>query len=413
MTKTTTFIFLLLFTYSSVHAQWTNLNFQVENQQATYSFSKLSVSDNGKNIAAWGTKLVITPYSFTNFFAISSNYGATWKEIAAQKNSPDNLFWADDVLYCQDSLSLKKSTDFGATFNVQKANLFTFGIANPIFKVSSNNWLMIKGIGASSTQEQSTDQGVTWLPKGNITAAAIPIPFSTLVAKNGNYVSTSSGETVYSTDLGMSWQRGTYPPSTFLPGSALNTLSKADNGDLAYSVPIFDLLYKSTDNGVSWTKVEGNRPTSSRCMFMGSKLIAIANDGSTHVSEDGGTVFTKLSDPTILNNGNLCSSSKNLFTTSGNKIYRYGASSTGLREKTNKTLPLIIYPNPATTSLHFSLDNDKITAFKITNIYGQLLIYKTINKDDVTIDIETLETGTYFIHVETEKGNSTQKFIKQ
>lgn len=212
----------------------------------------------------------------------------------------------------------------------------------------------------------------------------------------------------------MSWKRSTFPPSTYLPFSTTNTVSMADNGDLAFSVPIFDLLFKSTDNGVTWTKVEGNRPASARCMYTGNKLIAIANDGSTHVSEDGGALFTKSSDPTIVSSGLLCSSSKNLFTTRDKKIYRYGASSTGLREKTNNTLPLIIYPNPATTSLHLSLDNDKITAFKITNIYGQLLIDKTTNEEeDVTIDIETFKTGTYFIQIKTDQGTSTRKFIKQ
>ncbi len=411
MKKSFTLLTLLLSLYSSIYAQWTDLNFQVENPQASYTFYKLSVSDNGKNIAAWGTKLVIIPFSNTNFWAISSNYGATWKEVVAQKNSPDNLFWVDDVLYCQDSLSLKKSTDFGATFTVQKANLFSFGVAKPIFKVSNNNWLIIQGIGATSTQEQSTDQGITWSPKGTITAAAIPIPFSTLVAKNGNYVSTSSGETVYSTDLGMSWQRGTYPPSTFLPGSALNTLSKADNGDLAYSVPIFDLLYKSTDNGVTWTKVEGNRPTSARCMYLGNKLIAIANDGSTHVSEDGGAVFTKSSDPTIVSNGSLCSSSKNLFTTRDKKIYRYGTAPTGVNEQRNNTLSLKIFPNPVSSMIQFNFAQSVLVQnVVILNMNGQKVKEVT---EASAIDVSELPNGLYFVQVTTNQGTSTQKFIKQ
>lgn len=85
MKKSFTLITMLLLTCSSIYAQWKELNFQVANSQATYSFAKLSVSENGKNIAAWGNKLIITPYSLTYFFAISSNYGATWNEIAAQK----------------------------------------------------------------------------------------------------------------------------------------------------------------------------------------------------------------------------------------------------------------------------------------------------------------------------------------
>ncbi|SHJ27367.1 conserved repeat domain-containing protein/Por secretion system C-terminal sorting domain-containing protein [Flavobacterium haoranii] len=72
----------------------------------------------------------------------------------------------------------------------------------------------------------------------------------------------------------------------------------------------------------------------------------------------------------------------------------------------------VLYPNPANEIINISTKNQtEINSVEIYNLVGQIVlaIPNTTNK----IDVSNLETGTYFIKVNTEKGSTTTKFVKE
>lgn len=69
---------------------------------------------------------------------------------------------------------------------------------------------------------------------------------------------------------------------------------------------------------------------------------------------------------------------------------------------------LLIYPNPLNNLLNIE-SNDKIRSVEVSNNLGQSIL-KAGEANQV--DVSNLSAGIYFIKVNSEKGKSTQKFIK-
>lgn len=73
-----------------------------------------------------------------------------------------------------------------------------------------------------------------------------------------------------------------------------------------------------------------------------------------------------------------------------------------------------IYPNPAVGMLNIdSKQNITITSVSIYNALGQLVLIVPNAKGINTVDVSRLQTGSYFIKVDSDKGASNVKFIKK
>ncbi len=68
---------------------------------------------------------------------------------------------------------------------------------------------------------------------------------------------------------------------------------------------------------------------------------------------------------------------------------------------------IAVYPNPATTSLHVQ-SNGVVNNITLINTVGQVVYSSTLNN---AIDISNLESGVYFIKVDTDNGTTTQKVL--
>ena len=72
----------------------------------------------------------------------------------------------------------------------------------------------------------------------------------------------------------------------------------------------------------------------------------------------------------------------------------------------------VLYPNPASSTLSIQAKNQMtIQSVEVYNLIGQLVI--AVPNATQIIDVTSLETGTYFIKVNTEKGNAVSKFVKE
>lgn len=72
-----------------------------------------------------------------------------------------------------------------------------------------------------------------------------------------------------------------------------------------------------------------------------------------------------------------------------------------------------IFPNPTNHKLYLESDpSNTIENISIYNTLGQLIVSKTALNDENSIDVSELNSGTYFISLQTTNGNQTRKFIK-
>jgi hypothetical protein len=69
-----------------------------------------------------------------------------------------------------------------------------------------------------------------------------------------------------------------------------------------------------------------------------------------------------------------------------------------------------VYPNPASGYLNIKT-NGTLTNVRIMNLIGQTVYSNTAQHSNSTINISDLESGVYFVQIETELGTSTQKIV--
>ncbi|TDP59364.1 T9SS type A sorting domain-containing protein [Flavobacterium dankookense] len=76
----------------------------------------------------------------------------------------------------------------------------------------------------------------------------------------------------------------------------------------------------------------------------------------------------------------------------------------------NDKVDVKIFPNPSETILNIVVSEmDVLKQIEFKNLIGQIVL--TVNNLE-TIDVSSLQKGTYLIEVETSQGNQTKKFIK-
>jgi len=83
--------------------------------------------------------------------------------------------------------------------------------------------------------------------------------------------------------------------------------------------------------------------------------------------------------------------------------------------QTIQTETLIIYPNPSSTEISFNLNISNTENVKLFDINGKLIYASSIinQNNTVTINIENLDNGLYFINVIDNNGTFRRsKFTK-
>jgi hypothetical protein len=69
-------------------------------------------------------------------------------------------------------------------------------------------------------------------------------------------------------------------------------------------------------------------------------------------------------------------------------------------------------PNPVESDLSLKSD-DLIDSVSVYNLLGQLVSFKKCNATIIQIDLETLNSGCYFVNVTSENKQSTIKIEKK
>lgn len=73
-----------------------------------------------------------------------------------------------------------------------------------------------------------------------------------------------------------------------------------------------------------------------------------------------------------------------------------------------------IYPNPVQENLNVVSRKSNIISIELFNLSGQLIKYYNVNNaEESKIDVSLLQSGIYFVQINTKEGNEILKFAKQ
>ncbi len=77
----------------------------------------------------------------------------------------------------------------------------------------------------------------------------------------------------------------------------------------------------------------------------------------------------------------------------------------------DNTISMRLYPNPCSSKITIQLTDNTNFDFKIYSILGELLVEKIACKNNYEVETKDWKSGYYFIKVNTDKGQRTEKFI--
>ncbi|MCL5073004.1 MAG: T9SS type A sorting domain-containing protein [Actinobacteria bacterium] len=181
-----------------------------------------------------------------------------------------------------------------------------------------------------------------------------------------------------------------YGAADFNPGAATNTLTPAGNCDAFIS------KLDATGNFV-WAKKMGGTD-----FDFGNALNV---DGSGNVVAAGYFQGTGDFDPGSVVYNLTSAGSYDMFISKSQ-------NTSEVSDVNENTKQLIIYPNPASEQI--VIKGEKISSVSIFSITGQILKSQKINNaDEVSVVVNELENGYYFIRIQEKENFSVLPFVKK
>jgi hypothetical protein len=151
-------------------------------------------------------------------------------------------------------------------------------------------------------------------------------------------------------------------------------LSTTGNAVADFTVSLGDINYTDVDTGFSYESY-------SLATYVGQAVYVAIREVVADNFNDGGAIFVDnvhVGTPTGINHND-------------NKVY------------------VNIYPNPATDNLNLNL-SETIVRVKVLNALGQVVMTNDVNAMDTRINTSNLESGIYFLTIETAGSTITRKF---
>ena len=383
---------------------------------------------------------------------LSTNFDSLWTSSVKYFNKGDTLIYYGSTTGTG-SFNAKRfyvSTNGGQTFTRDFTALDAIGYT-PIFGLPINN--MIIGFQNIPNDGSYSFQGLNnWpsiLPQGvgiygEVNAGTLlwnagsgSTTLRTMTTTGGNLTVVASGSS--GIDLVCSYNKGN---RLFLGGGSNNVIKYVDNGNFANIqtstiasqgsgsdvVRFFEAganlfavvdagtnkLFKSTDNGVTWTIVNttyNSSPLTSSFIIgtpNGNIFFLETSTGTSDnvfLSTDGGATAVKIPNG-LPTNGIHIGPTIGKILTNGNKVW-YQVCAANMVDFVKDDM-FSVYPNPTANSILIK-SHLSILTYQITNTLGQLI--KSDKFTNEPIDISNLKNGIYFITITTSDRKIVSKKI--
>lgn len=366
-----------------------------------------------------------------------SNTGLTLTNISAASST---VAWVGAVDAANGGGGVWKTSDGGATWTKQNTSAYsTTGSLASYFNVvhffDANNGLtqgdpIGTGVGEFEVY-RTTNGGTSWTA---VPAASLPNPATGEYGYNGGNVGagnsfwfvTNKGKLYRTTDQGITWTKLNTPITDFSATNVGGQIFFSDNNNgillarTGNTTTGTYTLYKTSDGGTTWgTGTPYTQPYRSLAYVPGTSiLVGTGLNGTTYSSaksQDNGTTWTPIDTGTQRTSVSFLNATTGWaggFTSDGTGgIFKYTGASLGTNDIALDS-SFKIFPNPANGELNLS--GSAISEIAIYNLLGrQVLNQKFATQDQVSLNVSGLETGMYLLTATNETGASqTIKFVK-
>lgn len=293
-------------------------------------------------------------------------------------------------------------------------------------KPASGNWVTPIEQDASGTLYfggpnvyKSTNGGSSWTSISQNLGGAINQ--LKIAPSNSNIIYASRGSNLYKTTTGS----GTWSSLSGFSGS-INSIAihPTDPQKVAIATTGSQKVYLSSDGGSTWSAYGSGLPNFSAYALVWDNN----NRDGLYLGMDYGIYYidNTFSSWQAFNNNlpnvkvnelEINYADNNIYiATYGRGVWKSPRFDPSVLSVDNHELNgLSIYPNPANNYLNINWNENKPVNIRVFNTNGQLIIYKkqVDLSNNFKLDLNQLNTGIYFLKVNTDTGSKTEKIIKQ
>lgn len=332
-----------------------------------------------------------------------------------------------------------KTTDGGATWIRQAGAAFT---ANSFinfvhFFNATEGVCMGDKLGNYFEIYTTTDGGTSWTrtPQLNIAATTTNYGYTGKFYVKGNTIwfGTDGGELMKSINKGLNWTKITTPVLDFGGGTVTTEASEfafrddnngiivKENFNTATTPPTYlsKNVYRTTNGGGVWTEyTPGTGMYHGSVDYAGTSMMVSAGsstgDFGSSYSLDNGTTWTNIDglSHTFLKYASATIGYGGGFATGGvGGIFKF-TNNLGISSFSENDL--VIYPNPVQDVVKISTNNASINAITLSDVNGRTIKTSNFNNfNEVELSVSELNSGIYFLNINTEKGFVVKKLIKE
>ena len=356
----------------------------------------------------------------------TSNGGDTWDSLATGMNVDIKgvQFPTSSTGYAVGGTSLIKTTDGGTTWTLWTNNPFgTLGYYTGVYFTDANHGIVIGYFGSTGLIIQTTDGGGTW------TVISQPYFYGKV---NGVYFVNSS--------VGFMVGSGGSIAKTTDGGVTLSLQDSIGNGSTAFNAVHFSsvnvgycvgdagAMYKTSDGGSNWVALSPNTTANLSSVYFtdDNKGWAVGHPESNPFTAgimlhttDGGTTWATEILPSANSLNSICfSPDKTAAYTAGFMTVMKNSSPNSIKDETDFSDNVKIYPNPNDGKFNITVDTEKKEEIKVrvTNLIGDELLAEEIKNqglDNKQVDLSSLSKGIYLVKVSQESSVSIKKIIIQ